>query len=160
MTRTALYRHYDADGQLLYVGITNDPKRRLYEHKCRAIWSDQIANVTVKWMPSRPDAEEAERQAIATESPVFNGGERVYQETGDAFKDWMALEGLSQEDIAAKFEISRTTISEILNGKRKASLRFAVFIEDISNGAVPVRYWMFGKTLQKRAVLEAAKGAA
>lgn len=144
----AIYRHYDADGSLLYVGITNCPKRRLAEHKCRAAWRDEIADVSVKWVPSREEAEAAERTAIATEGPIFNGGNAgEFVPTGDEFRDWLGRTGLTQTEIAKAYGVSRSTLSQMVLGQRKATLRFACFIEDMSDGAVPPRYWLFGATI-------------
>lgn len=146
---TALYRHFDADGVLLYVGITGNPKRRLYEHKCRSRWAEQIDRVTVKWMPDLATARDAERIAIAKEGPLFNGGEGPRIEpTGDALRDWMAASGITQEEIARQYGVTRSTASKIINGHSKAPLHFVLFIEDWSDGEVPPRYWLFGANLE------------
>lgn len=70
--RTALYRHFDTDGRLLYVGISNDTLRRLCQHKERSHWFEQIARVDIEFFDSRDDALAAESAAIANESPAFN----------------------------------------------------------------------------------------
>lgn len=148
---TALYRHFDADGQLLYVGVSNNPPRRLWEHKRRAPWADQIANVSVKWMASREDALDAERAAIRNESPLFNRGmyaPGVYEPVGDAMRDWMGSTGISQYEIADAYGMSQATLSKMLAGKVRISMRFAAFIEDWSEGVVPMRYWLFGVTAE------------
>lgn len=145
----ALYRHFDADGQLLYVGITNNPKRRLAEHKTRSVWAEQIGRVEVKWMRTREDALSEERVAIMIDKPLFNGGDRApAKETGDVLRDWMNRTGETQESLAEVTGISRSTISQMINGKRRAPLRFAVIVEDMSEGEVPCRYWMFGATAE------------
>jgi ribosome-binding protein aMBF1 (putative translation factor) len=69
---TALYRHFDASGALLYVGISCNPFRRLNEHADRSNWSEKIAAVTLEWFASREEAEQAERGAIFAEKPKFN----------------------------------------------------------------------------------------
>jgi len=70
--RTALYRHFDAAGVLLYVGISNDALRRLCQHKDRSHWHAQIARVDVEWLPDRAAASAAESAAIAREKPAWN----------------------------------------------------------------------------------------
>lgn len=72
MSRTALYRHFDAAGALLYVGISNDALRRLCQHKDRSHWQAEIRRVEVQWLPDRPSALAAEEAAIATEGPAWN----------------------------------------------------------------------------------------
>lgn len=73
--RTALYRHYDADDRLLYVGITCNPESRGRDHRktaSRALWLDQAVRFTGVWYPTRAAAEEAERMAIRREHPLYN----------------------------------------------------------------------------------------
>ena len=69
---TAVYRWYDARDRLLYVGITDEPKRRWQRHaKLSAWWPDAVRRVMV-WYDDRPTAELEEKRAIAEESPVHN----------------------------------------------------------------------------------------
>jgi len=70
--RTALYRHWDVDGNLLYVGISLSAVHRLTQHKRDSHWHDQIANMTIEWFETREEALEAERTAIQLERPIFN----------------------------------------------------------------------------------------
>lgn len=71
--RTALYRHFDINGALLYVGISLDAVYRYRQHiedeKC---WTDDIVNMTIEWLHSREEAIEAERLAITCENPIWN----------------------------------------------------------------------------------------
>ena len=71
-TKTALYRHFDADGVLLYVGISNSAMKRLDEHRAASHWSLDIARVELKWFETRDEALSAEREAIMNESPRHN----------------------------------------------------------------------------------------
>ncbi|MEU0660255.1 GIY-YIG nuclease family protein [Streptomyces lavendulocolor] len=74
MTRTALYRFHDADGGLLYVGITNDPDHRRGQHARDAAdtWYPLAVTREVVWFDTRAEAETAEREALANERPRFN----------------------------------------------------------------------------------------
>lgn len=72
MSRTALYRHFDADGKLLYVGVSLNAVARLSQHKLNAGWFGQIASVTIEWLGSRHAALDAELRAIRTETPAWN----------------------------------------------------------------------------------------
>lgn len=71
-TKTALYRHFDADGALLYVGISNSAFKRLDQHKAASHWAMDIARVEMKWFETREEAISAEREAIRNESPRHN----------------------------------------------------------------------------------------
>jgi hypothetical protein len=72
MTRHAVYRCIDAQGAVIYAGLSNNPRRRVYEHKCRADWAPQIDRVDVEWFDSREAAMAAERKAIMDDQPPQN----------------------------------------------------------------------------------------
>jgi hypothetical protein len=65
---THLYRHFDADGRLLYVGISKSALKRLSQHKGRD-WFTSISTVKIEAFPTREGAETAEKLAIQTENP-------------------------------------------------------------------------------------------
>ena len=67
-----LYRHFDEDGALLYVGISLSALNRLAAHIEDSAWYWSIATVKIEVHPTREAAEEAERQAIRNERPLFN----------------------------------------------------------------------------------------
>ena len=70
--RTSLYRHWDADGDLLYVGISLSAVGRLAQHSKASHWANNIASVTIETFGSRKEAETAERRAISGENPRHN----------------------------------------------------------------------------------------
>jgi hypothetical protein len=70
--RCALYRHYDAAGVLLYVGISENPVDRGRGHARYSEWVRYAARIEAEWLDSRAAAERAERLAIRSERPVFN----------------------------------------------------------------------------------------
>ncbi len=71
-TRAAsVYRCYNAESDLLYVGMSIHPARRLTEHVGKAWWRD-VAAVTVAHYEDVRQAAAAERQAIETERPEWN----------------------------------------------------------------------------------------
>ena len=72
MTTTYLYRLLDNEARLLYIGITNAPIHRLFEHLEEKPWAPQIAWQNVKRFDTREEAEAAERQAIQSERPLYN----------------------------------------------------------------------------------------
>ena len=67
-----LYRHYDAKGALLYVGISLSALARLGQHKQCSHWFDQIAAITIEHFATRADALLAESEAIRKERPLYN----------------------------------------------------------------------------------------
>lgn len=69
--RTALYRFYDEDSVLLYVGVSLNIPARMAQH-AKAEWFLSITNVDVTWFETGPTALAAERRAICEEKPYFN----------------------------------------------------------------------------------------
>lgn len=70
--RCSLYRHYDAFGRLLYVGISLSAVERLARHRVESHWVSHIARIEITAYGSRNDAVLAERRAIMRESPAHN----------------------------------------------------------------------------------------
>ena len=67
-----LYRHYDGNGQLLYIGISLCAVARLAQHRQKSSWVDDIRLVKIERCSSRNDASRKELKAIQAESPLFN----------------------------------------------------------------------------------------
>jgi hypothetical protein len=89
---TALYRFFDAEGRLLYVGIAHDPEKRWATHRLYQGWWHLVANKTHEWFPDRAAAKAAEDKALIDEMPRFDGshignqGSR-YREDGSQYVD-------------------------------------------------------------------------
>ncbi|MEU0181806.1 GIY-YIG nuclease family protein [Streptomyces sp. NPDC006207] len=80
--RTALYRLFGDDDQLLYVGISSNPKRRWRDHANQKHWWPEVAEKTIEWFESRALAEEAERTEVGERRPRYNrnhNGERRWE---------------------------------------------------------------------------------
>jgi hypothetical protein len=67
-----LYRHWDKNGRLLYIGESVSIMARLAGHRSTAHWFEDIANVTFEWFPDKRSAVEAEAAAIVAEQPLHN----------------------------------------------------------------------------------------
>ena len=67
-----LYRHFDINNNLLYIGISCSPILRLKQHIYGSTWADEIATVTVEKFSSRKEVAKAEINAIQTENPKYN----------------------------------------------------------------------------------------
>lgn len=70
--RCYLYRFFDAEDRLLYVGITRDVGSRFGAHRRQAGWWSEAVRCDYRALPDRPAAEAAEALAIATERPLHN----------------------------------------------------------------------------------------
>ena len=75
--KTNLYRHFDENGALLYVGISLSAVQRLIQHE-KSDWFDEISNVTIESFATRELALLAEKEAIKKELPIHN---KMFSET-------------------------------------------------------------------------------
>jgi excinuclease UvrABC nuclease subunit len=112
--KTNLYRHFDKDGKLLYVGVSLSYVQRLAQHRDHAHWFWQVADVKLQPFESRAEAEAAETAAIKAEKPAYNIQHstlpkqkiepRIAQRVPEA---WLAkikeLMDLEQQETAAAF---------------------------------------------------------
>lgn len=72
--RTALYRLFDDQERLLYIGIAVHPDRRWRQHardNAETWWPD-VQRKEVEWFETRERAAEAEAEAIRREGPPYN----------------------------------------------------------------------------------------
>lgn len=70
--RTAVYRLFDANGELLYVGCSLNPPARCEKHSKHKPWWHEVADRADEWHDTRAEAEAAEKLAIQTENPKYN----------------------------------------------------------------------------------------
>lgn len=71
-TKTALYRHFGKDGELLYIGISYNPFARLSQHELSSSWASLTVSMTIEYFESREDALLAEKHAIINDKPIYN----------------------------------------------------------------------------------------
>jgi hypothetical protein len=70
--RTAVYRLFDKEGRLLYVGIAFDPEKRWKDHVVFKSWWPDVARKDIEWRDTRMLALAAEAEAIRSEHPMYN----------------------------------------------------------------------------------------
>lgn len=70
--KTTLYRYFDSEGQLLYVGITGDNTKRQSQHRRNSFWFGEIHSATFEHFEQRDSALEAEALSIRHEKPKYN----------------------------------------------------------------------------------------
>lgn len=67
-----LYRHFDKDDILLYVGISWSTISRWSQHLRGSPWSARVVKITIQTFETREAALDAECKAIKEENPAFN----------------------------------------------------------------------------------------
>lgn len=96
---TALYRMFDADGRLLYIGQSQQMALRMRAHDRHSWWFPFVTDLTVEWLPTRDAAMVAEALAIKEESPRYNAAH--------ADRDWTDWSHLTDDEVAACREAMR-----------------------------------------------------
>ena len=98
---TELYRHFDNENTLLYVGISLSTFARLSQHKDHSQWFNKVSRVTIEHFPTREEAIAAEKKAIKTEEPKFNIAHKktareIEQEINEAIKEEKKAQQIQQ----------------------------------------------------------------
>jgi excinuclease UvrABC nuclease subunit len=71
--RPVMYRVFDADGRLIYVGQSINLPARVSEHRSQSWWWKPLAaRLRIQVFPTVDAAKAAEKVAIQEEDPVFN----------------------------------------------------------------------------------------
>jgi predicted GIY-YIG superfamily endonuclease len=68
---TTVYKLFDADGQWLYVGITDSLTTRLVQHGSKP-WFIHVTRATFEHYETREEASERERELIRVHQPRHN----------------------------------------------------------------------------------------
>ncbi len=123
----AVYRAYDADGVLLYVGCSRRWPLRFEQHAGARPWWDEVTRVDLQHFATCLEAFAAERNAIASEYPLYNiAGKsrppvrRARRPRGPLpltpLKRVIFSEGFKQSWLAEQIGVDQPAMSRIVNG--------------------------------------------
>lgn len=105
-----LYRYYDSDGALLYIGISHNPLTRLSTHQFERLWSGEVRTITLEYFDNDDDARIAERRAIIAEDPPYNRAKpRGVHGKERSLIAWK-LRRMNLADLEAASGVSRSTL--------------------------------------------------
>jgi predicted GIY-YIG superfamily endonuclease len=90
-----LYRYYDIDGNLLYVGVSVNSVQRMINHRSEAHWFSEVARIEIENHEDRQMALRAETLLVTYLKPKYNilkqGCARV-QDERDIVMNMLALD--------------------------------------------------------------------
>lgn len=115
MNGGTVYRAYDSNGTLLYVGLATTAAR-LDQHRATSDWFHNAARVDLQHFDTRAEAARAEAVAISTEHPLANRAQPITVRPASVpSRVWAERErlGLSQEQLAVKAGLSGRTVARI-----------------------------------------------
>jgi predicted GIY-YIG superfamily endonuclease len=114
--RTCLYRLYDAEGTLLYIGISYYPDERIHRHRSDRNWGADIdmSKNRFRWYDTRPEARAAEIKAIHDERPLHNVAETPFHRRVSGFKNYLTAE-----------ELERWRTTDTISGRQSAEAHAA-----------------------------------
>ena len=121
--RAVMYRFYDADGRLLYVGATTDLIRRTSEHRQSAWWFQLIAKTRLQVFPDLAAAKAAESVAIQEEEPIANIVGTGRQSHDKSWPKWTKRDHALAEEFSTRVirQLSRPLPADI--ARREAAER-------------------------------------
>lgn len=80
----SLYRQYDNEGTLLYIGCAGSLAARSSQHERQSPWFKLVRTISVEHFDNIREAKSAEQKAIAAEGPLFNVQHNIDRRGSDA----------------------------------------------------------------------------
>jgi hypothetical protein len=130
----AVYRLFDADGKLLYIGSTGDLRVRLQQHRLGVAGTSladiirrRYARHEVAFFPTLAAARRAELAAIATEQPELNIHGRTPLPTSSlwtAVQDAADERGVTMCEIAYRVDMEVRQLDRLLRNSRLGAPAF------------------------------------
>jgi len=144
---TFLYKHYDKNGVLLYVGISLNHLHRLAQHRGGSFWFNDISRIDIEPYESREMALKAERDAIINNKPLHNIAKLSAEEHRKALEE--SIKDLERRMVRFNPLYSISDVSQILSIGISKIKRW---MESGELGWVPIgeRITKHGKKVNKR----------
>jgi predicted GIY-YIG superfamily endonuclease len=108
----SVYRLFDADDRLLYVGCSGDLNKRLRDHRCKTDWFPAVARTTVEAFPTREEALAAELEAIHSEAPAHNMIGTAWEKTAQLI---IRVSPEFRHRLKAHAALERMSMNEVIN---------------------------------------------
>jgi predicted GIY-YIG superfamily endonuclease len=115
MPSSYVYRLYDADDNLLYVGLSDVPEKRTKTHKHRRDFSAPPVRTTLTEYASREEAAAAERAAIESELPLHN---ITYKPGGRPPRSYPGGLVMSLSDVAEHLGIKSESVRALMRRRK------------------------------------------
>ena len=136
MTKTSVYKFYDDEQNLLYVGISLNVFARLSQHKRDKDWWDEITNIKVQHTDTREDALDLEARLIKDEEPKYNiaMNNGIYIEVDKEAQLRKLAEEIQDPSMSDEFKIRYKELKEKI---------MHLALEKIAGNKIPMKYNFF-----------------
>ena len=135
--QTTLYRHFNANGKLLYVGISLSALQRLSQHADHSDWYNEISRVDMEHFCDRPSAMAAEKKAVTSEGPLYN----IHHKKKPNKTRYQEYAEKSRDDMTARVVFNPVyTLDEVeyvLGGIRRSALLRLMDVGQLGYYSVP-----------------------
>ena len=146
--KTAVYRHFDSEGVLLYVGASACPACRMAGHTSASCWAQSIARIDVEWFNTREEALQFERKEIMRLKPKHNAEWKPRVPTkwvanqGHVFiEKWMDYAGVSVAEFASRVGVHISEARRLSQDVAHVQIPKAIAICIATDGFVPTWAW-------------------
>ncbi len=144
MSRTAVYYHEDAAGEILYVGCSHSPYERFAGHRSTSRWVEQVANIRILWLETREQALAFERSEINRLKPKHNAEWRpkkslpwVANEGQLYMQNWARKHGGSIERLSSNAMIPMRKAASYFEGLCHPNTKTKALLALATDGFVP-----------------------
>lgn len=124
-----VYKHFDADGEVIYVGQSCNPMVRTARHQGSAEWFPQVRNIEIMSFASKGEACRVEAELIKDLKPRFNvehllprGLQAIENRRAELGTNHMRLRALLIPEIKA---IGMKRLAELIGVAESTIVRFA-----------------------------------
>lgn len=152
---TVLYRWFDVNGDVLYVGITSQPAQRFDTHKAESDWWEVAVMCRLERFSTRTEALAAEATAIQSEQPLYNRAGLFVRGHNPPDPAWFCPDGTPNRwvgvgEIAARAGVVKTTV----RSWQKRYPEFAALAKQLEMGPVwdwaEVEAWLRARTVRTK----------
>jgi hypothetical protein len=157
--RAQLYRHFDAAGELLYVGCTGNVIRRTEQHEAQSPWLPEVATITVEHFASGSEALAAEEAAIRAENPKYNVRGKLpdLRQTAEEREAWNAM-ALSEDRLRAADLLAAHPGKSYFDNSDLAKAHLTIRVPLLQSGLIRKRKFG-GRVVYSREDIEALANA-
>ena len=151
----AVYRMFDADDALIYVGQSCAPFIRPMQRLGSADWPLQVVKMLMEWFPTREEALAEEARLIKAYKPKFNivmndenNNRNRQTHGGKVLALWLKRNGMTVSEFGFNTGLSRKVVDKILSCEVQPSYITIQKLEKVTGDDIPDAVYCRGGFIQ------------